>query len=371
MTESLFSADYPERRALVPKGLPLVVALQGLSDAGGAVSQLEEYFWREYEPQELVRFDADQLLDYRARRPIITFDETHLIDYSPEELGLFLLHDDLGKPFLLLSGYEPDFAWERFIDRVLLLIHEFEVSVTVWSHAIPMPVPHTRPISMTVSGTRDDLIEARSVWRPRTKLSASASHVLEYRLHSLGEDVVGLALLVPHYLANTEYPDALYAALDGIMATTGLILATERVLEAAREFNTQVDSQIAENDESSEMVRNLEHRYDAYMEDQTSRSPLVAEDGSIPTADQLASELERYLADRQSGQGETGARFDGDRSDRGPSGQEPWLSRPGETSDPGRSAFPDEGSGEVPPGSNGDGTADGSDDTDGDNPTAS
>lgn len=299
MTESIFSADYAERRARVPRGLPLVVAMQGLTDAGGAIAQLEEYLWEQCGPEELVRFNADLLLDYRARRPIITFDEDHFVDYAPEELTLSLLHDELGAPFLLLSGYEPDFRWEQFIDTVLLLVHEFEVSITVWSHAIPMPVPHTRPISTTVSGSRDDLIEARSVWKPTTKLSASASHVLEYRLHSLGEEVAGFALLIPHYLANTEYPDALFAALDGIMAATGLILPTDDVRRLARQFNAQVDTQIAENDESTEMVRTLEQRYDAYMEDQSPRSPLVSEDGSIPTADQLASELERYLAEHR------------------------------------------------------------------------
>jgi len=214
VTDSIFSADYAERRARVPRGLPLVVAMQGLTDAGGAISQLEEYLWKHGSPEELVRFNADLLLDYRARRPVITFDEDHFVDYAPEELTLSVLHDELGAPFLLLSGYEPDFRWEQFIDTVLLLVHEFEVSITVWSHAIPMPVPHTRPISTTVSGTRDDLIEARSVWKPTTKLSASASHVLEYRLHSLGEEVAGFALLIPHYLANTEYPDALFAALE-------------------------------------------------------------------------------------------------------------------------------------------------------------
>ncbi|QIM17414.1 PAC2 family protein [Leucobacter insecticola] len=273
--------------------------MQGLSDAGGAVSQLEEYFWQQYEPEEILRFNADLLLDYRARRPILTFDEDHLVDYSPEELSLALVHDELGAPFLLLSGYEPDFRWDQFIDTVLLLVHEFEVSTVVWTHAIPMPVPHTRPMTTTVSGSRDDLIEARSVWRPTTKLSASAAHVLEYRLHNLGEEVVGFALLIPHYLANTEYPEALLVSLESIMAATGLILSTDQVREAAQAFQLKVDSQISENEESIEMVRTLEQRYDVYMEDQTVRSPLMSEDGTIPSADQLVVELERYLAEQQ------------------------------------------------------------------------
>lgn len=298
MTESIFSAEYAERRARVPKGLPLVVALLGLSDAGGGVAQLESYFWERYQPEEILRFNADLLLDYRARRPAITFDEDHLTDYSPEELLLALARDELGEPFLILSGFEPDFRWEQFIDTMLLLVHEFEVSMTVWTHAIPMPVPHTRPLRATVSGSRDDLIEARSVWKPTTKLAASVGHVLEYRLHSLGEETVGFAWLVPHYLANTEYPEALLAALDGVMAATGLLLATDEVREASRSFHAQVDAQLAESSDSAEMVRTLETRYDRYMEDQTMRSPLVGEDGSIPTAEQLASELEGFLARR-------------------------------------------------------------------------
>jgi hypothetical protein len=306
VTDSIFSAVYAERRARVPKGLPLIVALRGISDAGGVVSQLEDYLWEHGGLEEILRFDSDQLLDYRARRPVITFDQDHLVDYAPEELLLALGHDELGAPFLLLSGFEPDYRWELFIDTVLLLVHEFEISTTVWAHAIPMPVPHTRPVRMTVSGSRDDLIEARSVWKPVTKLAASAGHVLEYRLHSLGEEVVGFALLVPHYLSGTEYPEALLTALDGIMVATGLIFATDEVREASRAFHAQVDEQIADNQESLEMVRGLESRYDSYMEDQSPRSPLVSEDGSIPTADQLASELERFLAQqRDQGAGET------------------------------------------------------------------
>ncbi len=56
MTETLFSAVYEERRASVAKGLPLIVALSGSSDAGNAVSQLEQYLWERCSPEEIIRF---------------------------------------------------------------------------------------------------------------------------------------------------------------------------------------------------------------------------------------------------------------------------------------------------------------------------
>ncbi|MBN9179992.1 MAG: PAC2 family protein, partial [Microbacterium sp.] len=77
------SAPLYERAAStppVPQGLPLVVALTGFTDAGGAVSQLIDYFRDDLEPRPLVVFSNDVLLDYRARRPLVTFEGDHLTE---------------------------------------------------------------------------------------------------------------------------------------------------------------------------------------------------------------------------------------------------------------------------------------------------
>ncbi|MDP3209319.1 MAG: PAC2 family protein, partial [Rhodoglobus sp.] len=58
----------------VPMGLHLVAGLTGFADAGGAVSQVSEYLLDTLEHSVVVRFDSDELLDYRARRPTIYFD---------------------------------------------------------------------------------------------------------------------------------------------------------------------------------------------------------------------------------------------------------------------------------------------------------
>lgn len=318
MISNIFTTEDPVLRAQIPKGIPLVVTMRGISDAGGVLSQLETYFNERCDPQRVIRFLPDELMDYRSRRPIITFDADHFDGYEPEELVLSLAHDEMGAPFLLLNGFEPDFRWEQFLDVMMQLVKEFSVSTVVWSHAIPMPVPHTRPIRMTVSGSRDDLIESYSVWKPTSKLPATAAHVLEYRLHQLGEEVVGFALLVPHYLANTEYPEALIAALEGFMAATGLLFSTDTARETAAAFLTQVNTQIAENDESLEMVRGLEQRYDEYIEHQTHEAsrddvvPFGIPDDAEGSVDQLVTELERFLAAEDGNDQGTGNQADTD-----------------------------------------------------------
>jgi hypothetical protein len=284
---------------VVPSGLPLVAGLTGFADAGGAVAQTSEYLLSTLDTTVVATFDADELLDYRARRPIIMFEGDHLTDYRPPRLSLDLARDEIGQQILLLTGFEPDFQWERFSAAVLGLIDRFEVGSTTWINSIPMPVPHTRPIGVTVRGNRSDLNEAMSVWRPTTQVPANALHLVEYRLQELDHPTTGFVLLVPHYLADSEYPTAAVAALEAVSASTGRIFPTDVLREQGREFTARIDEQVAENGELAKLVHTLDERHDSYMEGTTLRSPLTDEDGEVPSADEIAAELEKFLAFRR------------------------------------------------------------------------
>ncbi|WP_137843533.1 PAC2 family protein [Microbacterium sp. 2FI] len=284
----------------VPRGLPLVIALTGFTDAGSAVSRLVDYVRDDLDPTPLAVFSNDVLLDYRARRPLVSFEQDHLTDYRPPRLELSFVHDSLGQPFLVLTGYEPDFAWDAFARSVLDLAAAYGVATVTWVHAIPMPVPHTRPIGTTVSGTRSELTEAHSVWQPHTQVPSTAGHLLEFRFAEAGAHVAGFVLLVPHYLGDTEYPAAALAALDSLTVATGLVFAGDELREENREYLAKVDDQVAGSDELSRMVQGLEERYDAYMAGSTLATPMI-HTGDLPSADELAAELERFLASRPTG----------------------------------------------------------------------
>ncbi|PZE75763.1 PAC2 family protein [Curtobacterium sp. MCBD17_034] len=283
----------------VPPGLHLVAGLTGFADAGTAVGQVTETLLAGPGAVLVAEFDPDILLDYRARRPVITFDRDHIAEVTPSRLTLHLVHDELGRPFLFLSGYEPDFQWNRFVRAVVDLAEDLAVTDTTWIQSIPMPVPHTRPIGITVSGTRADLVESMSIWKPQTQAPANVLHLVEHRMSELDRQVTGLVLLVPHYLSDTEYPDAAVAALSGIAAATGLIFPTDRLRELGRDFHNRVDEQVAGNGELEHLVQALEERHDTYVEGNPVSSPLTGADGEVPTADAIAAELERFLADRR------------------------------------------------------------------------
>lgn len=283
----------------VPTGLHLVAGLTGFADAGSAVTQLSEYLLENLEHHEVVAFDTDALLDYRARRPTMFFDQDHLSDYKPAKLSLYQAKDEMGQPFLFLTGFEPDFQWERFTAAVVQLVEKYAVKDTTWVHAIAMPTPHTRPLGVTVSGNRLELIDSLSIWKPRTQVPSNALHLLEYRLAQLGHPTAGFVLLVPHYLSDTEYPQAAVTALESISAATGLIFPTEKLREQNRVFLAKVDDQVQGNQELERLVGALEERHDSYMLENPLPSPLMNASGELPSADTIAAELEKFLANRR------------------------------------------------------------------------
>ena len=138
-----------------------------------------------------------------------------------------------------------------------------------------------------------------SVWKPHTQVPANALHLVEYRLQELGHPIVGFVLLIPHYLADTEYPAAAVSALESVSAATGLIFPTDRLREEGRDFVAKIDGQVENNHELAKLVGTLEERHDSYMLDNPLRSPLTDIDGELPSADDIAAELENFLAIRR------------------------------------------------------------------------
>ena len=283
--------DLPEMTGPV-----LLHSLDGFVDAGSTGQLVREHLLESLEHRVIARFDVDSLIDYRARRPPMTFDRDHWASYEAPELVVRLLRDETGTPFLMLSGPEPDRLWEGFTSSVLHLVKRLDVGLVVGFHGIPMGVPHTRPIGITFHATRPELIK-RSSWFDKVQVPGSVASLLELRLGEAGHDALGLAVHVPHYLAQSAYPAAALAALEAVIDATGLALPTDRLREAAAATDADIAEQVNGNDEVEKVVRALEQQYDAFT-GAAERESLLADPAEMPTAEELGAQFERFLAEQ-------------------------------------------------------------------------
>lgn len=277
------------------RGPVLVHALEGFSDAGHAIKLAAGHLRNTLDTELVASFAIDELLDYRSRRPLMTFKSDHFTHYEDPALGLYALHDSAGTPFLLLTGMEPDLKWERFITAVRLLAERLGVRRTIGLGTIPMAVPHTRPITLTAHANNRELIAEFTPWISEVQVPGSASNLLEYRMAQHGHEVVGYTVHVPHYLAQTDYPAAAQALLEQLAKTGALELPLDALTEAAAEVRAKVDEQVEASSDVAQVVAALERQYDAFIAAQENRS-LLTRDEDLPSGDELGAEFERFLA---------------------------------------------------------------------------
>jgi predicted ATP-grasp superfamily ATP-dependent carboligase len=272
----------------------LLHALDGFLSAGQAGQVAARHLVASGGGRVVASFDIDQMYDYRARRPGLVFDRDHYANYDAPRLIVRLLKDEDGTPYLLLSGPEPDYRWEAFAAAVRALVERFDVGLVVGLGAVPMGVPHTRPIMVTTHASRSDLIDRPNLWRAQMVVPTSAQSLLELRLGERGHDAMGYVAHVPHYLAQVEYPTAAVALLSAVVERTGLRLDLTSLVEAAESTLSEIDEQVSEQDGGS-VLSNLEEQYDAFA--RGASESLLATEGPLPTADELGQQVEQFLAD--------------------------------------------------------------------------
>src|SRR5215469_4014370 len=228
--------------------LVMLYYLDGFIDAGAAGRLLTTHLMSTLDHQQVAEFDIDSLLDYRSRRPIMTFAKDHWDDYDAPELAISLMHDAEGTPFLLLAGLEPDREWDAFTSAVIQLSSELRVRLAVGFHGIPMGVPHTRQLGVTA------------------------------------------------HAAQAAYPAAAATLLESVQRVTGLVLPGDALREAARRTDLEIARQVEGSAEVAEVVQALEQQYDAFAAD---RENLLAHDEAVPTAEELGAQFEQFLAEQQ------------------------------------------------------------------------
>lgn len=277
--------------------LTLVVVLTGFLDAGKSAELAARHLSDMAEGKVVATFDVDALHDYRARRPPVTFVRDHYADYEAPRLVVRALRDTGGTPFLLLAGPEPDIRWEAFARAVREVVERFDVSRVVSMGAVPMAVPHTRPIAITPHANRPDLVPGESPWQGELRVPASAQALLEIRLGEWGIDALGFVAHIPHYLAQMEYPQAALVLLEHLEIGGHLTIDLGELREAAEITEAEVDRYLSTHDEVGDVVRGLEQQYDSFREAEAAGSSLLASDGTLPTGEEIGRDFEAFLAD--------------------------------------------------------------------------
>jgi hypothetical protein len=273
----------------------LLVSLGGFVDAGQTQKLLTDHILATLPHTVVASFDLDQLIDYRGRRPAMTLERDRWSEYADPTLLLYRVTDTDGQPFLILYGPEPDYQWERVVEAIQTLNRMFGVTLTMSIHGIPMAVPHTRPIGRTAHATSPQLLGEHESLFGTVVVPGSITALLELRIGESGQDALGFAIHVPHYLAQAQFADAAVVGLESFMAATGLNIPQQDLVATAGLNRAELQKEIAGSEEVAQVVEALERQYDAYIQGRDKPGLLATDIRDLPTAEEIGAEFEEFL----------------------------------------------------------------------------
>ncbi len=282
----------------------LVMAPEGWIDAGhgglGAVGAMLEVL----ETEVVASFDVDRLLDHRSRRPVSHMLDGVYTDLVWPTLELRSAHDPEGRDMLILVGPEPDHEWRAFAGAIGELAVRFGVRLAVGLGAFPAGVPHTRTSRLAATASNAELANTLGVVSGLVEVPAGVVAAVERRLGDLGIPTIAIWARVPHYAASMPYPPASVQLLDGLRTVAGIRVETPELTAAAEATREHLNDVTANSLQHAALVRQLEAQVDAEGGAEGAAATTQAEGqaeateagwGTLPTGDELAAEVERFL----------------------------------------------------------------------------
>jgi proteasome assembly chaperone (PAC2) family protein len=256
----------------------MLVALTGWVDAGlagaGSVAIVADQLEA---ARRFGRVDLSEIADLQQTRPTV-----ELVDGVARRVvwpSIDLVAGRAGRDVVAVVGPEPSIRWRAFADEVVGLAQRLDVSAAVMLGGMPAPVSHRRPVPVLATANARSVAQEIGALRGDYEGPTGAQTVLQVALGNAGIRSIGLWAQVPHYVAGTPSPPAIRALLDRVCELTYLELDLDALDERTDDYLAKVEEGLAERPDVAELVRSLEH----------------ATEDELPSGDELAQEIERFL----------------------------------------------------------------------------
>jgi predicted ATP-grasp superfamily ATP-dependent carboligase len=267
----------------------LIVAFDGWVNAGNVGTEASDHIV--VGGDTVATFDPDALFDYRSNRPVIDFVDGRLQSVDWPQLSLRRARYQR-RDILVLSGNEPDWQWKALGRSVAELASRLGVVEVVSLGGVPAATPHTYPTPLLTTASRPDLIDqGEQLPGGLLRVPGAAVNIVELALTDSGIPAVGFWAQVPHYVAGPYYAGAV-ALIDRVARHLGISVELGDLVDRVAEQRQQLDATISAQPDSQAYLERLEG--------------MAAAQGEIPSADDIAAQVERFLQDAAEGDGPFG-----------------------------------------------------------------
>lgn len=264
-----------------------VMGLQGLFDMAGVATDVIDHAVEHTPVELLARLDPDPFYDFTQHRPTVFLDDTGDRHLRWPSNDFVAYQGGSGHDLVLLSGVEPDVRWRTFVDHTIDAVQQLGCEVVVTLGAVAEAIPHSRTPQVFGSTTDEQLARRLGLSRPRYQGPTGVVGVLHQRLEAAAIPTISLRVGVPHYLLNARHPRSTMALKHHLEHVLGLSLPGPDLSPEVEKWRRLHDGAVASDSQAAMYVAMMEQEFDRRVE------------ASLPSADTLASEFERFLDERR------------------------------------------------------------------------
>lgn len=283
-----------ERR---PDGLrapAIVCAFKGWNDAGDAASTAVQFVGTSLGAARFASIDPEEFYDFQSTRPQVRVDEQGVREITWPAVEVFEARVPRApRDLVLIVGHEPSMRWRTFSQLIIDLAEALGAQLVVSLGALLADVAHTRPISVTGIASDRSLVDRLDVLSSSYEGPTGIVGVLQAACGRAGLPAASLWAAVPHYIASAPNPKAALALVRKLEALVGVSVDASELESATVDYERQVNLAVQSDPDVQAFVERLERAAD------DEQDPLDPRD--LPSGDRLASDFQRFLRQRSSG----------------------------------------------------------------------
>ena len=264
----------------------VIAAFEGWNDAGDAASTAARYLVERWDLDQVADVDPEEFYDFTSTRPEVHLDDDGLreIVWPSTEIHAGSIPGG-DQDVLLIIGTEPQLRWRTYCAALTDVAQAHGARLCLTLGALLAEVPHTRPTPIVGTAYEPDIVAGLELQPSRYEGPTGIVGVLHDAWRRAGLRSASLWATVPAYVPGAPSPKAALALVERAATLLQTWVPTTDLEIAAASYERQVSELVDADEETATYVASLEQRHDD--------TP-----GTIPTAESIAEEIERFLREQ-------------------------------------------------------------------------
>lgn len=261
----------------------MILAFGGWNDAAEAATGAVSHLLSTWPNSLIAEIDPEDFYDFQVNRPTVIVDHSkvrQIIWPSTQVYGIAT--PQFPFDIVVVKGLEPSMRWKIFSTELLDLAEDLDVSMIVTVGSLLADTPHSRPITVSGSGSHPDIAKRLGVEVSRYEGPTGILGVLQEAAQRRGIDAISLWAAIPHYASGAPSPKATLALVNALEDFLNISIPLGDLPDQSKAWEASISEMASEDSEIADYVRQLEAAKDEV-------------DLPEATGDSIAREFERYL----------------------------------------------------------------------------